>query len=91
MIRIILISAALALTTITSADVIRLKGLNGKVVQAKSLPVRGMSKSTVSSKYGQPSHKKSAIGEPPISRWDYPGYSVYFEYNVVLHTLVNKS
>ena len=73
MIRVILISAALALTTITSADVIRLEGLNGNVIQAKSLPKRGMSKTTVSAKYGQPSHKKSAIGDPPISRWGLPG------------------
>ena len=91
MIRVILISAALILSTMTSADVLRMEGLNGKVIQAKSLPRRGMTKATVSSRYGQPQHKKAAVGDPPISRWDYPGYSVYFEYNIVLHTLVNKS
>jgi hypothetical protein len=28
------------------------------------------------------------VGEPPISRWDYPAYSVFFEGPFVIHTVV---
>ncbi len=81
---------ALCLPLVAQADVLRMDGMNGAVIQKSNLPTRGMTKASVSSKYGKPANKKAAIGDPPISRWDYSGYSVYFEYNIVLHTLVHK-
>jgi hypothetical protein len=29
-----------------------------------------------------------AVGRPPISRWEYPGFIVYFEHEHVIHAVV---
>ncbi len=37
--------------------------------------------------FGAPLEKHDAVGKPPITRWDYTDYVVYFEYNMVLNTV----
>jgi hypothetical protein len=27
------------------------------------------------------------VGDPPITRWEYPGFVVYFEHHLVVHTV----
>ena len=54
-------------------------------------PNRGMSMSNVEAKFGQPANRHNAVGEPPITRWDYPGFSVYFEHQFVIHAVVSGS
>ena len=51
------------------------------------IPFRGMSKSDVSEKFGQPISTSKAVGEPPISIWHYNQFSVYFEIDTVLHSV----
>jgi len=51
-------------------------------------PSRGMSMDKVEATYGAPANRTPAIGQPPITRWEYPGYVVYFENNIVLHTVI---
>jgi len=53
-------------------------------------PSRGSTMESVRAKFGAPSQESPAVGNPPISRWDYPGYSVFFESDKVLHTVVMK-
>lgn len=59
-----------------------------------SLPVRGMSMANVEHIFGAPLQKLPAVPEPgtklhpPITRWIYPTYVVYFEYNYVVHTVL---
>src|SRR5262245_8507924 len=36
-------------------------------------PARGMSMSAVESRFGPPATRHNAVGQPPITRWDYPG------------------
>lgn len=55
--------------------------------QQSSLPQRGTSTSAVSQQYGEPLTRHAAVGEPPISRWDYAGFSVYFEHDKVVHSV----
>lgn len=55
-----------------------------------SRPTRGMSEESVEARFGAPVSKVPAVGEPPISRWEYPGFIVYFEYNLVIHTVVTR-
>jgi len=45
----------------------------------------------VAAKFGSPTTKVPAVGQPPISRWDYPGFVVYFERNYVIHSVVATS
>ena len=54
-------------------------------------PARGSSMDDVKAKFGAPSQEVPAIGQPPITRWDYPGYVVFFEHDKVLHTVVVRS
>jgi len=56
-----------------------------------SSPARGSTMETVRAKFGAPSQEAPAVGKPPITRWDYPGYVVFFENDRVLHTVVVKS
>jgi len=54
-------------------------------------PTRGMTMDQVSSKFGAPATKVPAVGNPPISRWEYPGFVVYFEHEHVIHSVVPNS
>lgn len=54
-------------------------------------PTRGSSMSTVETRFGAPVSKHAAVGDPPISRWDYPQFSVFFEYDKVLHSVIIRS
>ncbi|MGA9855947.1 MAG: hypothetical protein WBR29_11800 [Gammaproteobacteria bacterium] len=44
--------------------------------------------------FGAPQEKLPAVPDPgtklhpPITRWVYPNYVVYFEYNIVIHTVL---
>jgi hypothetical protein len=52
-----------------------------------ALPSTGMTMSSVQAKYGVPLKKLDPIGKPPISRWQYPKFTVYFEYDHVVHSI----
>ena len=54
-------------------------------------PARGMTMAQVASKFGDPLSKVAAVGTPPISRWEYSGFVVYFERDHVIHTVVSSS
>jgi hypothetical protein len=58
-----------------------------------SVPARGSSMATVSQQFGEPSTKHPAKGggsakHPPITRWDYPAFSVFFERSTVIDVVV---
>ncbi|PCH84968.1 MAG: hypothetical protein COB26_10030 [Piscirickettsiaceae bacterium] len=53
-------------------------------------PHHGQTMLSVESHHGAPIGKSVPIGNPPITRWTYPGFSVYFEHNYVIHSVVNK-
>ena len=50
-------------------------------------PARGASMKVVEARFGAPANRHAAVGKPPITRWDYPGFSVYFEYEHVVHAV----
>ena len=58
---------------------------------ATDVPSRGMTMDTVQSRFGSPNQKLAAVGEPPITRWEYPSYVVYFEYQHVIHSVLKHS
>ena len=41
----------------------------------------------VASTWGQPAARNAAVGDPPISRWEYADFVVYFEYSRVIHAV----
>ena len=53
------------------------------------LPGKGMTKVSVARAFGDPARKHATVGggsrqQPPITRWDYDGFSVFFEYDHVV-------
>lgn len=51
-------------------------------------PALGQKQQQVIEIYGQPTKQYSATGTPAITRWDYENFSVYFEDDVVLHSVL---
>ena len=87
MTRIVLAFMLTLMFQVVSADVL----LIDEVRQAgrMQLPQNGQNKAAVESKFGAPLERHSAVGDPPISNWAYPTYSVYFEYDLVLFTVLH--
>jgi len=76
-----------------SAEVLLIEAVEQKPAnneQGLLRPRHGQSMSTVETRFGPPEAVNGPVGDPPISRWDYPGYSVYFEYDRVLDTVVHR-
>jgi hypothetical protein len=46
-----------------------------------------MRMTTVEARFGAPQNRHAAVGAPPITRWDYPGYAVFFEHDRVIHAV----
>ncbi|MDH3510753.1 MAG: hypothetical protein OER85_07830 [Gammaproteobacteria bacterium] len=84
--------AATALLTLptANADTLLIEGLDRSKVSAQERPKRGMSMKVVESNWGQPIGKRNAIGEPPITRWEYSSFVVYFEYAHVIHAVAKN-
>ncbi len=91
-------------TYIRSAALVAVLGLVAVVAHADTLlidrheageaaphPARGALMSTVESAYGPPLHRVGPVGDPPITRWVYENFSVYFEHSHVITTVVNKA
>ena len=57
------------------------------VEQVASMPARGTSMATVRARLGAPEKRMAAVGDPPITRWVYPRFTVYFEHDRVLHSV----
>lgn len=51
------------------------------------LPSFGESQSSVLSRFGEPEQRRAPVGQPPITRWDYADFSVYFEYQTVINSV----
>jgi hypothetical protein len=52
-------------------------------------PRGGASMDAVRAGFGEPSSVQSPVGDPPITRWIYPDYTVYFEYDRVIEVVVH--
>lgn len=53
-------------------------------------PTRGATMEQVTQRFGEPQRRGDAVGDPPIARWDYEGFVVYFEHDRVLHTVPQR-
>ncbi|GIZ13385.1 phosphodiesterase [Pseudomonas sp. NCCP-436] len=62
-------------------------GAQGADLDERNLPQRGQSKSSVLERFGLADREHAAVGQPPISRWDYRNFSVYFEYDHVINSV----
>ncbi len=82
--------AATAAIKVASADSLIIEGLDQAQVTAAERPARGMTMDRVASKWGAPAAKDAAIGQPPITRWEYSNFVVFFEYDHVVHAVTKR-
>jgi hypothetical protein len=78
---------------VVQADVLLLDAIREAAVVTPApiaRPARGMSAAQVEHRYGTPVEKLAAVGQPPIIRWVYPGFTVYFEDRHVLHSVTGR-
>ena len=57
---------------------------------AIEMPARGMSMQAVRERFGSPQQELPAVGEPPITRWVYDRFTVYFEHHLVITSVVKR-
>ena len=55
------------------------------------MPARGMTMDKVEELFGAPIEKVPPVGEPPISRWIYKDFVVYFEHKWVIDSVVTRA
>lgn len=90
------LTAGLLLQAPAHADTLLIERVRAEASQ--SLPARGQTMAQVEARFGAPQAKHAPIAgpnsrksNPPITRWDYPGYSVYFEYNHVVDAVAKRA
>lgn len=54
-------------------------------------PHTGLSMDQVTAKFGAPGEQMPAVGSPPITRWVYDSFTVYFEGDRVIHSVLNAA
>ena len=85
-----LVIATLVLLALAGGAVADTHTAAGAAAAADNRPTRGMTESRVEEKFGSPVSKVAPVGEPPISRWEYPQFIVYFEYDRVIHAVAKR-
>ena len=76
-----------------SAEVLLIDAINQAPINSAEgvpRPERGMTMDQVKQRYGLPATEYPQVGEPPITRWEYDQYSVFFEYQHVLTSVVHQ-
>ena len=85
-----LLSAIFALSVVaaTQAETLLIEKMRADEISAVQRPPRGMTMADVETYYGSPERRHAPVGDPPITRWDYPRLSVYFDGDRVVHSVV---
>lgn len=79
----LLAAAPLSAETLVVGDQVQVRPVSVEV------PRRGESMTAVEARFGAPRARHAAVGDPPITRWDYERFSVYFEHQRVVHAVAS--
>lgn len=82
----LLICASLCLSVNLHAEVLRIP-ISEQGVSHTGLPTHGEQQAQVIKQFGQPDKRHASVGHPPITRWDYADFSVYFEGTTVVNSV----
>tara|TARA_R110002050_G_scaffold57423_3_gene129087 strand:- start:224872 stop:225168 length:297 start_codon:yes stop_codon:yes gene_type:complete len=83
----------LSATSLSQAEVISIADPSHQLANSSEgvlRPTQGMSMARVEQKFGQPVQKTAAVGQPPIARWIYTDFVVFFEHDLVIHSVVPR-
>jgi hypothetical protein len=91
---VVLCTCLLAAALPASAETLLVQ--RAQAAEKANLPRRGQSMSAVEAAFGAPVQKHAAVGggsvhTPPITRWDYATFSVYFENGHVVNSVLTKA
>ncbi len=86
-----LIAIAAAFATVAHAQTLQMgDSENADRFEQAGKPTRGMTQERVEAEFGSPQSRQSPVGEPPIARWDYANFAVFFEYDRVIHAVTKR-
>lgn len=85
-----LVFILVSLSTVAFADTVSLP-VGQQSHQAITTPEKGKSMEQVEADFGVPLEKSAPIGEPPITKWHYQKFTVYFEADIVIHSVIHHS
>ena len=80
------------LSSTAAADVLTIPGVGNNPQATRNQvdsPSRGLTMDEVRAQFGDPKEIKSPVGDPPITRWVYNNFTVHFEYNYVIHSVIH--
>lgn len=83
---ILLCSVSAVVSLSTHAETIKVP-IGQQSASQQAMPRTGITKAAVEEQFGSPISKSDAVGEPPISNWEYADFVVYFEYDHVIHAV----
>jgi hypothetical protein len=89
----LLVAALSSVTPLASADVLLLEAIEQAPANSSEGLVRprpGQTMDTVRARFGEPEKELPWVGEPPITRWVYADFTVYFENEYVINTVVHR-
>ncbi|MES9901510.1 MAG: hypothetical protein ABW168_02365 [Sedimenticola sp.] len=88
-----LLLAAALLPSLSVADVLLLDAIAENPVNSTeglSRPTGGQRMDQIRKRYGEPKQELPWVGDPPISRWVYDDFTVYFEHELVIKSVVHR-
>lgn len=80
----------IAVFAVAEADTLLIDGVQMAQATRTERPARGESMASVEQRFGQPTRTVAAVGEPPITRWEYPTFIVFFEFDHVIHAVPRR-
>jgi hypothetical protein len=83
----VLLATGVAFAPVSQADTLLVDAVAAASDSAGERPARGMTMTTVERRWGEPISRSAAVGQPPITRWEYPDFVVFFEYRHVIHAV----
>ena len=87
----VLLALSTGLLGTVNAQNLDMSGAEGSsTFEQAGKPTRGMSQESVQANFGAPQSTVAAVGDPPISRWEYAEFVVFFEYDRVIHAVTKR-
>jgi hypothetical protein len=82
----LLLGCVILMQPVSAGDTLVIPGhtANG---DAQVLPRRGISMDDVLGQFGEPDDRFGPVGDPAITEWVYGSFRVYFENEIVLHSI----
>ncbi|WP_028239562.1 hypothetical protein [Stutzerimonas azotifigens] len=81
-----LLLLSLALSCTAAADTLRIP-VGSQGAPAIAMPQNGQARAEVLERFGLADEEHAPVGNPPITRWDYREFSVYFERDRVISSV----